>query len=380
MLRDALFVGRQDLRMMLRARETIFWVFLMPVVFFYFIGTITSGFRMAGGDRKDPLALQAGPDAGFLLEQLVKRLEEQDYAVARPETAEELAAHRRRMIVPAALTDSVLAGVPVTIRFEHDREGIGSDFESVRASRAVYTLLADLIVSAEADGKPSAEGITRLNERPRALTLDVKPAGKRRHVPTGFEQAIPGIMVMFAMLVMTSSGAVLLVIERNQGLLRRLAYTPIHRRGVVIGKGGGKLALGVVQIELAMIAGTLLFKMNWGPDLPTVVLVLVVYGALTASLGLLLGSLARTEGQAIGIGVISSNVLAALGGCWWPIEITPPWMQKLSLFLPTGWAMDAMHKLISFAAGPASVVPHVIGMAAATALVMALAVRAFRFE
>jgi hypothetical protein len=24
-------------------------------------------------------------------------------------------------------------------------------------------------------------------------------------------------------------------------------------------------------------------------------------------------------------------ILAALGGCWWPIEITPPWMQSLSL-------------------------------------------------
>jgi hypothetical protein len=58
------------------------------------------------------------------------------------------------------------------------------------------------------------------------------------------------------------------------------------------------------------------------------VLVLASWAALAASLGLLSGSLARTEGQAVGIGVLLTNVLAALGGCWWPIEVTPPAMQR----------------------------------------------------
>jgi ABC-type multidrug transport system permease subunit len=129
-----------------------------------------------------------------------------------------------------------------------------------------------------------------------------------------------------------------------------------------------------------MLTGTLLFKMDWGPNLPMVLLVMLAYGALMASLGLLLGSLASTPAQAIGIGVISANVLAALGGCWWPIEITPAWMQKLSLFLPTGWAMDALHKMITFAASPATVLPHLIGMSAAALLLGALAVKFFRYQ
>jgi hypothetical protein len=33
---------------------------------------------------------------------------------------------------------------------------------------------------------------------------------------------------------MTTSGAALLVVERNQGFLRRLAYTPIPRAAVVL--------------------------------------------------------------------------------------------------------------------------------------------------
>ncbi len=57
-------------------------------------------------------------------------------------------------------------------------------------------------------------------------------------------------------------------------------------------------------------------------------LVLASYAAMVAVFGMLLGNFARMEGQVIGFGVIVSNVLAALGGCWWPIEITPPWAQK----------------------------------------------------
>jgi ABC-type multidrug transport system permease subunit len=82
----------------------------------------------------------------------------------------------------------------------------------------------------------------------------------------------------------------------------------------------------------------------------------------------------------IGMGVIASNLLAGLGGCWWPVEITPMWTQKLALFLPTGWTMDALHKLVNFGASPATVIPHVC-----VSLVVAMAAgwvlsRTFRFE
>ena len=39
-------------------------------------------------------------------------------------------------------------------------------------------------------------------------------------------------------------------------------------------------------------------------------------------------------------------------------KITPLWAQKLALFLPTGWAMDALHKLVNFGAPRTAVIPH----------------------
>jgi ABC-type multidrug transport system permease subunit len=101
---------------------------------------------------------------------------------------------------------------------------------------------------------------------------------------------------------------------------------------------------------------------------------------LCASLALLLGSLARTPGQAVAIGVLASNVLAALGGCWWPIEVTPRWMQKLALCLPTGWTMDAMHRLVIFQNGALDALPHVVVLALAAIGVGFAASRVFRYQ
>lgn len=379
MLKDALFIARKDLKFTIRSRETIVWVFVMPIIFFYFIGTVTGGFRPTRGS-KSSIAVQVDESAGFLADQVIHRLEERDYRVVRPDSLPQFELYPRRLSVPAAFTDSVVAGNPTTLLFANESSGLTQDYHRIRTQRAIYTVLADVAALSEMEQTITPGGFERLNNMPRALQLEVKPAGERKEIPTGFEQAIPGILVMFTLMVMATSGAILLVIERREGLLRRLAYTPIDRLAVVLGKWGGKWMVGIVQIAFGMLAGTVLFKMDWGAHLVSVFAVMFVYGALMASVGVILGSLAKTEGQAVGIGVIAANVLAALGGCWWPIEITPEWMQKLQLFLPTGWAMDALHKLISFGAGPESVTPHVVGMLVGTIVLIAVGARTFRFE
>jgi ABC-2 type transport system permease protein len=376
MFRDALYLARMDVAHLLRRRETLLWTFVMPIVFFYFIGTITGNSFVAA---KDTLAVSAPPDAGFLGDQLLARLNQQ-YNVIRPQTPEEFRKFGRRLSIPAGFTDSVLAGKPMKIRFDRTGEDMSADYDRVRLYRAVYTTLADLIVVSGENTKVSKEAFGKLAAEPRMLTLKVQAAGKRREIPTGFEQSVPGTMVMFTLIVLFTAGAVTLTMERNHGILRRLASSPMPRGAVVLGKWGARMSLGVIQIAFAMIAGTVLFHVRWGPNLPMVVLVLLLYGSLAAVLGMLLGNFGRTEGQVIGMGVIAGNVFAGLGGCWWPIEITPLWTQKLALVFPTGWTMDALHKLMNFGASPISVLPHVCVTAFAALSAGYVLSRTFRFQ
>jgi ABC-type Na+ efflux pump permease subunit len=378
-MRRALFIASADLRHALRRRETLFWVFLMPLFFFYFLGTVTGG-TGDGAERRTKLTLAVGEEPGFLLERLEARLRERGLDVVRAATPEEFRAAKLRLDVPARFTQRVLAGQATVLTWGGGEEGLDGDYSALRIQRAAYTVLADVIAAGELAGQVSLEELARLDRHPRALTLDVRLAGDRRDVPRGFEQTIPGTLTMMTLMVMLTSGAVGLLIQRREGLLRRLASAPFSRGEIVAGKWLANLGLGLVQVAWGMTAGSLLFGVRWGATLPMIVLVLASWAALAASLGLLSGSLARTEGQAVGIGVLLTNVLAALGGCWWPIEVTPKAMQRLADFLPTGWTMEALHKLVSFGLPAASALPQVALLLLSTAAVAFLAARAFRFD
>jgi ABC-type multidrug transport system permease subunit len=77
--------------------------------------------------------------------------------------------------------------------------------------------------------------------------------------------------------------------------------------------------------------------------------------------------------------VIGTLLLAALGGCWWPIEVAPAWMQQLALFLPTGWVMDALHRLMYFGDGLGDVSNHLIGLFILMLLALSWAYQKFKF-
>lgn len=383
-MKNILFIALNDAQFQLRQGSTLVWVFLMPPIFFYFIGTVTGGFSSGvSGGQATPITIIAEAP-GFLQEQLDLRLRENDF---EPDWVEQLlidegnSPPRRALHIEPNLSDSIAAGEQVTISYETQASALSRDFEVIRVQRSVYTALADIVVAkASAVEELSAADLVTLNEKPRIWQLDVSPSGQRKKIPSGFEQAVPGILVMFTLLVLLTSGGTMLVIERKQGLLRRLASAPITRAEVVSGKLGGRMVLAAIQVSAALIVGTFLFKMDWGPDFAMILVVLAAWAAFCASAGLLLGSIASSEGQVSGLGVLTANALAALGGCWWPIEITPDWMQMIQKLTPTGWTMDAMHKLISFQSGAASVIPQIALLVAATFVIAGFAVKRFQYQ
>lgn len=383
-MKNVSFIAWHDVRNQLRDGGTLAWLFIMPPIFFYFIGTVMSGFSggMSGGTATPVVVVAQAP--GFLKDQIDLRLRDNEFAPEWREqlgTAEEDEQPQRVLTLSDDFSMQVVAGEQVDASYETEASALLRNFETIRIQRSLYTALADIVTADARSSEPlDATALLALNAEERVWQLDVAPAGQRQKIPVGFEQAVPGILVMFTLLVLLTSGGQLLVVERIKGLLRRLASAPMSRAEVVAGKWGGRMILATLQVGFALIVGTFLFRMDWGPDLAMILIVLAAWAAFCASAGLLLGSVVRTEGQAAGLGVLFANVLAALGGCWWPIEITPEWMQGLQKLMPTGWTMDALHKLISFQAGAASAVPNVVTLLAGSLFVGWLAVRRFRYQ
>jgi ABC-type multidrug transport system permease subunit len=131
---------------------------------------------------------------------------------------------------------------------------------------------------------------------------------------------------------------------------------PVTKFELVMGKIYGLMLLGAAQILFFLIVGKFLLGVNLGANLPAVTLTLLVLGWVGSSFGVLVGSIFSAEDRVTGLCVLASLLMGALGGCWWPLEIAPPALQNVALCLPTGWALKALHQLISFGSGFGAVV------------------------
>jgi ABC-type multidrug transport system permease subunit len=60
------------------------------------------------------------------------------------------------------------------------------------------------------------------------------------------------------------------------------------------------------------------------------------------------------------------------------LEIAPPTLQKVALCLPTGWALKALHQLISFGSDFSAVVVPLMVLAGFGLVANALAARFFK--
>jgi ABC-2 type transport system permease protein len=380
MMQTTLQIALRDFLMLIRHPVTILWAFVMPVIFFSFIGKLTGGFG-PNPDRPDVIAVYAPRDAGFLAPALIRHLTATGYEVRAVESEAALSEFSRRLQLPPGFTANVLAGKAQKVAFETNSGGSqAGDYDKLRLQRAVYGLLAEYISVKKRAPEVTSAALDEAGRLPRNLSIDISSAGRRRTPPSGYQQSVPGTLVMFLLVVLLTSGGVSIVAERKLGILRRLASSPMTRPAIVFSKWSSRAALAAVQTVVGAVIATLIFNIEWGTSLLAVAGLLGAYLALCASLALWLGSLARNEAQSSAIGVIAGNVLAALGGCWWPAEVTPVWMQTFGLLLPTGLTMNGLHRLMSFGEPAAAVLPHIAVLGALALAAGWLAARSFRFE
>ena len=61
---------------------------------------------------------------------------------------------------------------------------------------------------------------------------------------------------------------------------------------------------------------------------------------------LVVAGVAPTREAVLPVGSIVIVTMAAVGGCWWPIDLEPGWMRTVALAFPTTWAMDVFNDLM----------------------------------
>jgi ABC-2 type transport system permease protein len=256
----------------------------------------------------------------------------------------------RTLVIPQGFTTNVLAGHQQILRLEKGSNA-SEEFSLAAESHIVRAIVRIVGRLAEMGSQAQPQAFAMLAARPPLVSVAVSTASGGQAVPQGFAQSVPGTLTMTVLMMTLIYGAVFLTLEKRQGMIRRQAMLPLSRGTVYLGKLAGRLLIAGAQAVLLLLAGRFLFHVSWGSSPGGLALLLGSYLLAVAALSTLMGAILSTPEQASAVGWIVSMILAALGGCWWPSEVMPRWLWAASHVLPTPWAMDGFHALISFGHG-----------------------------
>jgi ABC-2 type transport system permease protein len=344
-------LAANDLRLTVRDRASFVWMLLLPLALMWMFGAMNRG---GGPPPKATLGVE-DRDGGWLARAFVHELagERIDLVEVHVPKAPKAERPPRVLILPPGFTANVLAGRQQKLVLEKGSEA-GEEFSlaaEVDVVRAIVRTLGRL-----SEGAQDEKAFATLAARPSLVSLDVKTAGGGHAVPQGFAQSVPGTLAMTVLMMTLIYGAVFLTLEKRQGMIRRQATLPLPRGSIFLGKLAGRFLLAGVQALLLLAAGRWIFGISWGSSPGGLALLLGAYLLAVAAIATFLGAVLSTPEQASAVGWIASMVLAGLGGCWWPAEVMPRWLWRAAHVLPTPWAMDGFHALISFGHGAEAVV------------------------
>lgn len=404
----------KDLLQIVRDWKSALFLVVMPILFTLFFGLMFGS--SAEGDPRLPVGFVDHDQGGALSTSLHSLLEASDAIrpvvlkegdkVGEPVLSRVEGSVRDgdlvgAVIVPAGFGKCVLLGEEPRLTVIVDQNTLSGQTAS-SAVQAVASRLLGAVEAAqlsaealeaqkgfESDAARQAyldEALALVSEawlQP-PLTVAVEQSGEQ--VEEGeklsanvYTQSSPGMIVQFVVFGLNTS-AMALVLERKSRTLQRLLTTPITRTQVIAGHMLAMFIVVFLQQVLYAAFGQLAFGVDYMREPLAILLVMVALGLWVSSLGLLIGAAAKGEEQVLMWALIAMFVFSAMGGAWFPLDVTGQTFAAIGHLMPTAWAMDGFQNIVLRGLGLSSVLlPAGILLAYAVAF-FGLAVWRFRFE
>jgi ABC-2 type transport system permease protein len=263
------------------------------------------------------------------------------------------------LVVPDGFDASVRANRTATLQVL-TRSGNTAAFQTQVAVSGAYDIVVSEWQTAERVATATNTSVAAAFDRVTAISITAS-----KNAAVRFGGGVPGpysyttaanlVLFVFLTLLVTSAG---LVEARRIGLLRRMLASPTPAGVVVVGQLISSAILGLAQGVGLLVVGELVFGVRWGDPIGVLLLV-VVLAAAASGASVLLGTMARSQEQAVAVGIVIAVALGMLGGCMWPLSGVGPLMRTVGHIAPQAWAMDAFVRLIFGHSGLVGILPDV---------------------
>jgi hypothetical protein len=184
MFKNILFIAKKDFQYSLKEKTLLVWLFIMPIVFFGFIGSTTGGLAGSNSSVKDNVAIwethpgesQESP----LAKQIIYRLEQENFNVVifNEETKkQDLKYHfkdyTRRLWLPQNLQQKLNEGEQIEIEYQSSAGGLGQNKDQFSIEKALYQTLGDVLVFTKLNNTTDNLNFDAINALPNHLPITI---------------------------------------------------------------------------------------------------------------------------------------------------------------------------------------------------------------
>ena len=224
-------------------------------------------------------------------------------------------------------------------------------------TESIYKAFQEQLLDDDSSFTFNSEKLITFNEiTPKLKENDVLPNSAQHNVPA---------WTLFAIFFIIVPLSINMVKEKSQGTFVRLRTNPVSYSIVLAGKTVVFLMVCLIQFFLMVLIGVYLFPVLGLPTLAVsgklflAFLVALFSGLAAVGLGLLLGTVAKSQEQAAPFGATFVVVLAALGGVWVPVFMMPNFMQFISNLSPMNWGLNAFYDVFLRNGGLLEILPEI---------------------
>jgi ABC-2 type transport system permease protein len=352
MLRAIWLTAQNEARLLVKDPTVLFMLLFAPVVIItvagYSLGSLYGG--AANSFRLPVVNLDRGQISDGMIDALRREPNLTLEMLDNPDEARRLVSQRDRtpvaIVIAAGTTAAVAAGrQPRLILFVDPVRRVELNALELR--------IGELCRRVTEQARSAAQTQIESFQAPQMLTLPgdlgfvEQPAVEGEAVSVNaFDQYVPGFGVTFLLIGMMLGIALTLFDERDWGTLKRLRVSGAPLTGLLLGKLFARIVVGIVQMALLFAVGWALFGITLGRHPLALIIPTVGISFAAAALGLVVASISRAHDSVMPLGVTVSMAMAAIGGCWWPLDFEPGWMRELARWMPTTWTMQAFNDLM----------------------------------
>lgn len=394
-IQSAMSVARKDIKIFLKERGTLLYLFGVPLVFILAF-SISAGIGSAPQEEAITLPV-VNLDAGSAASQTLLEALDQGggvqcalYEEAQAKALLQNGKIKRMLTIPTNYAADLQAGKPVTLLMVNGPDsnpakseavqrvvtGVAADLSMETQLIASLRQMADMQAAASPEDQVFTSEIivqqaqsqfTRARTEPLLSVEESWPETLLEGEQQEFNPLtvyVPGFAVLFLFLTALTT-AQSIYEEKKIGSFRRLLAAPISKLTILVGKMTPNFIIGLVQIIVLFTVGFLIIpvfgldRMALGNDPLALVLLCLVVLLCSTSLGVLIAAIARTEGQISGL---SAVVLWAFGfaGIWLVQMPTAGFLEAISKAIPHYWANVAFLDLFVRGQGLADILSSIL--------------------